>query len=226
MIQPHVPFAIKGAIWYQGESNAQTNESSFMYRQTMPALISSWRKVWGQGDFPFLFVQLPNFSRDTWPWIRESFVKTLELPKTGMAITIDIGDPKDIHPKNKQDVGKRLAMSALHVAYGKDIPHSGPIYESMKVDGNKIRLSFKYIFEGLEARSGDLAHFTIAGKDRKFVPAKAVIDGKCVVVSCDSVANPVAVRYAWSANPKCNLYNKARLPASPFRTDDWPYPSE
>jgi len=230
MIAPLVPFAIRGAIWYQGERN--TRDNAYGYRELLPAMIGDWRARWGKATgagkpqvFPFFFVQLPNFAGrggDEWPVIRESFLKSLAVPKTGMAVTIDVGDAKDIHPKNKQAVGKRLALAALGVAYGRDLTYSGPMYASMKVQGAAIRLSFTHVAGGLVARGGGkLTGFAIAGADRKFVPAEAAIDGKTVLVRAAGVAKPVAVRYAWANLPACNLTNTADLPASPFRTDTW-----
>jgi len=225
MIAPLIPFAIRGAIWYQGEANTRSLEVAYQYRAVLPNMITNWREDWGQGDFPFLFVQLPNYKGrggDQWPVIRESFLKTLQLPNTGMAVTIDIGELKNIHPKDKQDVGARLALAARHVAYGENIVYSGPIYESMRIRGNKAILTFKHVGSGLVAKGGKLAGFTIAGEDRKFVPAEAKVEGGRVVVWSSKVGKPVAVRYAWANNPTCNLYNKEGLPASPFRTDNWP----
>jgi len=226
MIQPLIPYAIRGAIWYQGEANAGR---AYQYRKLFPAMIQDWRKAWGQGDFPFLFVQLANYqprkpepADSAWAELREAQTMTLSLPKTGMAVIIDIGEGDNIHPKNKQDVGKRLALAALAIAYGRDIPYSGPMYDSMKIEGDKVRLTFRHVNGGLVAKGGVLKGFAIAGDDRKFVWADAKIDGDTVVVHSDKVAKPKAVRYAWADNPECNLYNKAGLPASPFRTDDWP----
>jgi len=226
MIHPLLPYAIRGAIWYQGESNAGR---AYQYRELFPAMITDWRKVWGQGDFPFLFVQLANFmarknepADSAWAELREAQTMTLALPNCGMAVIIDIGEANDIHPKNKQDVGKRLAAWALGTTYGQKVCISGPLYESMSVQGGKVRLKFKHVCGGLVAKGDKLTGFTIAGEDKKFVWADAVIDGDCVVVSSDKVAAPKAVRYAWADNPECNLYNKSDLPASPFRTDDWP----
>ncbi len=226
MIHPLIPYAIRGAIWYQGESNAGR---AYQYRKLFPAMIQDWRKAWGQGDFPFLFVQLANYqprkpepADSAWAELREAQTMTLSLPKTGMAVIIDIGEANDIHPKNKQDVGKRLARAALAIAYGKHIPYSGPMYDSMKIEGDAIRLTFKHVDGGLVARGGELKGFAIAGDDRRFVWADAKIDGDTILVRSDKVAKPKAVRYAWADNPECNLYNKADLPASPFRTDDWP----
>ncbi len=226
MIEPIIPYGIKGVIWYQGESNAG---SAYLYRTLFPAMIQDWRKHWGQGDFPFLFVQLANFqprqpnpSDSAWAELREAQTMTLKLPHTGMATIIDIGEGADIHPKNKQDVGKRLALSALKTVYGKDVEDSGPMYDSMSIDANKVRLKFTHIGGGLVAKGEKLTGFAIAGEDKKWVWADAKIDGDTVVVSSPEVEKPVAVRYAWANNPDCNLYNKADLPAVPFRTDDWP----
>jgi sialate O-acetylesterase len=227
MIAPLIPYSIQGAIWYQGESNASR---AYQYRKIFPAMIRNWRRDWGQGDFTFLFVQLANFRevRDEpvesdWAELREAQLMALDLSNTGMAVTIDIGEADDIHPRNKQDVGKRLALWALSETYGKDIVYSGPIYESMVIEDDKVILSFDHVGGGLVAKGGGpLKGFAIAGADRKFVWADARIEGDKVVVSSDKVSNPVAVRYAWADNPVCNLYNKEGLPASPFRTDSWP----
>ena len=227
MIHPLIPFGIKGAIWYQGESNANR---AYQYRTLFPAMIQNWRTDWGQGDFPFLFVQLANFKaredepgESDWAELREAQTMTLSLPNTGMAVTIDIGEANDIHPTNKQDVGSRLALAARAIAYGEQIVYSGPMYDSMTVEGETIRLRFKHVGGGLLAKGGGaLKGFAVAGADRKFVWADAKIDGDTIVVSSGKVAQPVAVRYAWAINPECNLYNKQGLPASPFRTDDWP----
>ena len=227
MIAPLIPYAFQGAIWYQGESNAGR---AYQYRKLFPAMIESWRQNWDQGQFPFLFVQLANFmqTRDepgdsAWAELREAQTMTLELPHTGMAVIIDIGDAKDIHPKNKQDVGKRLALWALANTYGHDVVYSGPLYKSMERKDGKIILRFDHVGGGLVAQGGaPLKGFAIAGADKKFIWAEAEIKGDTVVVSSDEVSEPVAVRYAWADNPVCNLYNQAGLPASPFRTDTWP----
>jgi sialate O-acetylesterase len=226
MLAPLMPYAIRGAIWYQGESNAGR---AFQYQALFPTMINDWRANWGQGEFPFLFVQLANFKEvqplpkdDEWAELREAQLKTLALPNTGMAVTIDIGDAKDIHPKNKQEVGRRLALNALGKFYGKEIIYSGPIYKSMAVNGKEITLSFEHVNGGLKAHGSDeLKGFSIAGADKKFYWADAKIVGETVVVSSAKVTDPVAVRYAWAINPVCNLCNKADLPASPFRTDQW-----
>ena len=227
MIAPLIPYGIKGSIWYQGESNAGR---AYQYRKLFGTMIENWRDDWGQGDFPFLFVQLANFmavnpepAESAWAELREAQLMTLSLAKTGMAVIIDIGEANDIHPKNKQDVGKRLALWALGGSYGEKLVYCGPIYKSMRVAGDKIMLHFDHVGGGLVAVGGEpLKGFAVAGADRKFVWADATIDGDTVVVSCDKVTKPAAVRYAWADNPVCNLYNKEGLPASPFRTDDWP----
>ncbi|QMU27271.1 sialate O-acetylesterase [Adhaeribacter radiodurans] len=228
MIKPLIPYAIKGMIWYQGESNAG---KAYRYRDLFPAMIMDWRAKWGQGNFPFLFVQLANFMKtepepaeSEWAELREAQTKTLAVPNTAMAVIIDIGEAEDIHPKNKQDVGKCLALAAEKLAYNKKVTYSGPLYKSMKVEGNRIRLTFDYAEPGLMTKNGaTLKGFSIAGTDHKFVWADAQIEGNTVVVSSTQVLAPVAVRYAWANNPdQANLYNKANLPASPFRTDNWP----
>ncbi len=242
-ICPIVPFAIKGAIWYQGESNGGEGDE---YYAKMRALIGGWRKIWNQGDFPFYFVQLANFQQpsenpmggDGWARLRMAQLKSLEIPNTGMAVAIELADannPGDIHPKNKFDVGERLALWALAKDYGKkDLVYSGPLYKSMKIETGKIRIEFDSTGSGLmvgkkegrnpavEEKDGKLKRFAIAGEDKKWVWADAVIDGNTVVVSSPEVPQPVAVRYAYSMHPAgCNLYNKEGLPASPFRTDSW-----
>ncbi|MBI4556854.1 MAG: sialate O-acetylesterase [Candidatus Hydrogenedentes bacterium] len=228
MISPLLPYAIQGAIWYQGESNAGR---AYQYRSLFPAMIQDWRRAWGGHDFFFYFVQLANFmtrldqpqEESEWAELREAQLMTLKLKNTGMAVIIDIGEAEDIHPRNKQDVGLRLALAALAETYHRDLPHSGPNYKSMRVSGNRVTLRFTDTDAGLLARGGGpLKGFTIAGDDQKFVWANAEIRKNSVVVWSDAVAKPTAVRYAWADNPECNLYNGAGLPASPFRTDDWP----
>jgi sialate O-acetylesterase len=229
MIHPLKPFAIRGVIWYQGESNL---DDGMLYEKKMEALIGGWRKVWGEGDFPFYFVQLAPFRYEDWPSkdiepnalakLREAQVASLDIPNTGMAVTTDIGDLNDIHPQNKQDVGKRLALWALAKTYGRDLVYSGPLYESMLVERNKIRINFKYIGGGLVSRDGkELSWFEIAGEDKKFVKAQTRIDGETVLVWSDEVAEPAAVRFGWNQEAQPNLMNKEGLPASPFRTDKW-----
>ncbi|HTY11463.1 MAG TPA: sialate O-acetylesterase [Bacteroidota bacterium] len=226
MIAPLLKYSVKGAIWYQGESNAG---SPIEYRELLPSLIADWRQKWGEGDFPFLIVQLPNFmtakeepSQSDWALLREAQLRTLSTPNTGLAVTIDVGEWNDIHPLNKKEVGKRLALAAQKVAYGDEhVVSSGPIYRSMKVDGNKIILTFSSVGGGLVAKGGVLKSFAIAGADMQFVWGDAKIEGDNVVVSSATIANPVAVRYAWADNPAdANLYNKEGFPASPFRTDE------
>ena len=227
MVMPIVPYGIRGAIWYQGESNAWR---AYQYRTLFPAMIKNWRDTWGQGDFPFLYVQLANWkvvepepNNSDWAELREAQLMTLSTPNTGMAVTIDIGEANSIHPTNKQDVGKRLALWALAKTYGKDIEYSGPLYQLMEIKGNKAVLHFEHVGGGLVAGGGgQLRGFAIAGPDKKFVWADAKIEGDTAVIISDKVSEPVAVRYGWAINPVCNLYNKAGLPASPFRTDDWP----
>lgn len=226
MIAPILNYAIKGVVWYQGESNAGRPEE---YAKLLPALIADWRSQWKQGDVPFLYAQLPNFmdvnykpSESQWAMLRESQFKTLSVPNTGMAVTIELGEWNDIHPGNKKDVGERLALAALRVAYGdKNIVSSGPLYQSAIVNGNKIVVTFTSVGGGLVANDGEpLSQFAIAGADKKFVWARATIENNTVVVWNESVPNPLYVRYAWSDNPDgANLYNKEGLPASPFRTD-------
>ncbi|MDP2982458.1 MAG: sialate O-acetylesterase [Candidatus Latescibacter sp.] len=228
MIAPMVPYGIRGAIWYQGESNSVR---AWQYRTLFPTMIKDWRKAWNEGDFPFLYVQIANWKTSTipvvdtwgsWPELREAQLMTLSLPKTGMAVSIDIGDSTNIHPNDKWDVGRRLSLAALHVAYGQNIVFSGPVYRSMKKDGNRIRLRFDNTDGGLTTRAGEpLQGFTIAGEDKVFHPASARFSGAEVLVSAENVPKPVAVRYGWADNPYCNLYNTAGLPASPFRTDSW-----
>ncbi|MFA6702109.1 MAG: sialate O-acetylesterase [Dysgonamonadaceae bacterium] len=225
MMAPLIPYKIKGAIWYQGESNA---DRAYQYRTLFPLMINDWRTKWGY-DFSFYFVQLANFMavnekpiESTWAELREAQLQTLNLENTGMATIIDIGDANDIHPKNKQDVGIRLALEARKNDYKQDITSSGPLYHYYKLEGDKIRIYFKPDGSKLKVNSGAaLKGFSIAGPDKKFYWADAVIDGNQIVVSSPEVAFPVAVRYAWANNPICNLSNTEGLPASPFRTDNW-----
>jgi sialate O-acetylesterase len=249
MIAPLIPYAFRGAIWYQGEGNVSR---AFQYRTTFPLLIEDWRKQWGRGDFPFYFCQIANFrDKSATPGesdtaeLREAQHLTLHLPNTGEAVLIDIGESKDIHPRNKKDAGERLARIALARDYGRHMAYSGPVYDSMQIDGNKIRLRFQHTDDGLAAAAlppvydvetllhltaplvrnspkSQLEGFAICGADRKWTWAEAKIDGDSVVVWSDDVGSPVAVRYGWADNPTCNLTNGAGLPASPFRTDDFP----
>jgi sialate O-acetylesterase len=225
MIAPLTPYAVRGFIWYQGESNAVPSRSTF-YHRLFSTMIRDWRRAWGQGELPFLFVQLANYGKvapdSTWPELREAQAQTLALRNTGMAVTVDIGDPQDIHPTNKQDVGLRLALAARAIAYGeRGLVYSGPQYRQMTVEGPALRLWFDHAGGGLKSGSGELKGFTIAGRDRKFVPAQARIDKNTVVVTSPNIEQPVAVRYGWEASPEVNLFNTEGLPASPFRTDAW-----
>ena len=242
MIHPLIPFGIKGVIWYQGEQNAGTIESSNEYGSLFPTLIKDWRNRWGKqvatlAEFPFVFVQLPGWDGGwNWPIIRAAQAKALSLPNTAMAVTIDVGEEKNIHPRNKEDVGHRLALAARHVAYREDLVYSGPVYQRMAVEGSKVRLWFMHTGGGLaigrtprsstnpvaaEVDVSALHGFTIAGKGGQFVLADAVIDGDTVVLSSNQVPSPTAVRYAWIRFPRpmVNLYNKEGLPAAPFATD-------
>ncbi len=226
MIAPLIPYAINGAIWYQGESNAGR---AFQYRRLFTEMVQNWRDDWGQGDFAFLQVQLapymkiqPQPQESAWAELREAqLLATQWLPKVGMAVITDVGEENDIHPRRKIPVGERLAVAARGIAYGEKIEYSGPVYDKMRVRGGKAILSFKHVGAGLEAREGDLKGFAIAGADRKFVWAKAEIQGNRVVVSSPEVKKPVAVRFGWADYPVVNLWNKDGLPATPFRTDDF-----
>ncbi len=225
MIAPLQPYAIRGVLWYQGETNGNVPGAE-SYGLFLKTLITSWRTEWAEGDFAFLYVQLPSFGKPAearyWPLLREAALQNLALPNTGMAVTRDIGDPFDVHPKNKRDVGKRLARWALATTYGKKLVPSGPLYQAMRAEKGRIVIRFTHVGDGLLAQGGEpLQGFVVAGADKRFVPAEARMEGTSVVVSSPRVASPVAVRYAWSASADGNLYNRERLPASPFRTDDW-----
>jgi len=218
MIAPLVPYGIRGVIWYQGESNA--NEAhAYKYRRLFGAMIEDWRNRWGEGDFPFLFVQLANYQTNGWwPILRESQTETLRLANTGMAVIIDIGEPKDIHPKNKQDVGLRLALAARSLVYRQPVEYSGPVFASAAPEGTAMRVYFTHA-DGMRAATGStITGFEVAGDDGKFVEAQVHIEGDTALVSSSQIASPTAVRYAWADDPKCNLVNQAGLPASPFRS--------
>ena len=249
MINPLVPYAVAGAIWYQGEANAGR---AVQYRTLFPAMISDWRTRWHQKDFPFYFCQLANFyAKDTnpvesaWAELREAQTMTLKLPQTGQAVLIDIGEESDIHPRNKQEVGRRLALVSLSKTYSLSREYSGPVYKSLSIVGAQAHVEFANAPEGLVAGvlpetyqpkslapetkplvrnspGSQVEGFTICGPDKKWYWADAAIQGSTVVLSSPQVSSPVAVRYAWGNNPTCNLYNKAQLPAVPFRTDDFP----
>lgn len=228
MITPLLAYGMRGALWYQGESNALR---AHQYRKLLPALIRNWREASHQSDLQFLIVQLPNHGAipdepgdSAWAELREAELLTVkQVPDTGLAVTIDVGDPKDLHPHRKREVGERLATWALGTIYKEPIEYSGPLYDALQVRGNEARVSFTHTGAGLEAHDGaQLQGFAIAGADRKFHWAQARIEGGSVIVSSTEVPNPVAVRYAWGDSPRCNLFNREGLPASPFRTDDWP----
>jgi sialate O-acetylesterase len=230
MIAPLVPYAIKGVIWYQGESNADSPDRAEQYHTLFPGLISDWRSVWGEGDFPFLLVQLAPYmdiqkqpSQSAWASLREAQLDaTKVLPNVGMAVITDVGMEHNIHPTKKKPVGDRLALAARAIAYHEPIEYSGPAYKEMRIEGSHIVLTFDHVGGGLEARDGDLTGFAIAGPDEKFYWAVARIqDSDKVIVNSPEVQNPVAVRFGWANYPVVNLWNKAGLPASPFRTDDF-----
>jgi sialate O-acetylesterase len=226
MITPLSNYKIRGALWYQGEGNTWR---AYQYRKLLPALIQSWRSAWAEPDLSFLIVQLPNHGTSPelgdsiWAELREAQLLTAKsVPDTGLAVTIDVGEEKNLHPPRKAEIGQRLALWALGTTYANKIVYSGPLYDSMKIDGSEIRIHFQHVGTGLEARGEKLKGFSVAGPDQKFHWANARIDGDDVVVFSPDVKTPVAVRYAWAGSPDCNLYNKDGLPASPFRTDDWP----
>jgi sialate O-acetylesterase len=242
MVHGLAPYGVRGALWYQGESNGSEGVSYF---HKMQALVNGWRKVWGQGDFPlyFYFVQLADFQQpndnpaggDGWAKLREAQLHSLKIPHTGMAVITDVGAANDIHPRNKQDVGHRLALWALRDVAKKDVVPSGPLFKEIKVESSAIRVHFEHAANGLivgarkkgleptqEVKDGTLKRFAIAGEDKQWYWADAKIDGDTVVVSSKEVSQPVAVRYGFTMNPEgANLYNKEGLPASPFRSDDW-----
>ena len=235
MVRPLIPYGLKGVIWYQGEDNVPDSQ---LYPGLFSTLIADWRQRWSEGNFPFLFVQIANFNqhpKEDWPLLREAQLKTaLSVPNTAMVVTIDIGLPENIHPVDKLDVGLRLALAAENLAYGQKVIYSGPIYDSMTVQGSAIRIKLSNTGSGLKIGAppwvgprstvpprDHLSGFVIAGEDKKWTVADARIDGDSVVVSSPKVAAPVAVRYGWDNAPVCNLYNRENLPASPFRTDAW-----
>lgn len=229
MIHPLIPYAFKGVLWYQGESNAGR---SYQYRKAFPLLINDWRAKWNDATMPFYFIQLATYKTkgnnssegSGWAELREAQSMTLQLPNTGMVVTTDLGNPNDIHPTNKQDVGKRMAAIALNYLYSKPMICNGPTYKSIQVNGNQAVLTFENIGSGLTAidKYGYVKGFEVAGNDQVFHYARAFIRGNTVVVSCDQVANPAAVRFGWVGDASdCNLFNKEGFPAVPFRTDDW-----
>lgn len=224
MIAPLTLFAIRGVIWYQGEANSGPDRAP-LYARLFQTMIRDWRNAWGEGDFPFLFVQIANWNvaaEDLWPEVRDAQLQALALKNTGMAVTIDIGDPDDIHPKDKLDVGLRLALAARAIAYGEKIEWSGPLYRQLTLEDHALRVWFDHA-SGLSAKGAEgapLTGFEIAGADGKYVAADARIEGTSVVVSNSAVPTPVSVRYGWASNPTCNLVNREGLPASPFRAPE------
>jgi len=222
MVAPATPYAIKGVIWYQGESNSRQAFAP-MYARLFPALIADWRARWHEGDFPFLFVQIANFKSnpsEVWPVIREAQLHTLSAANTAMVVTTDIGDPDNVHPADKQTVGARLALAARALAYGEKVEYSGPLFRQATPDGEGMRIWFDHVGSGLTAKGDSLQGFEIAGNDGRFVPASARIEGKSVVVDSAQVAAPKYVRYGWANAPAINLFNSEGLPASPFTSED------
>jgi len=223
-IKPLIGYAIRGAIWYQGEGNSHRVEQGKLYAKQLPLLVEDWRHRWGQGDFPFAWVQLPNFGEKAmlgWCYVRESMLHALKVPNTGMAIILDLGETKSIHPRNKQGVGERLGLWALAKVYGQTIAYSGALPKSHSIQGDKVVVTFDHA-EGLQARGGGKVEgFVIAGQDQQWHPAEAIIEGDKVSVSSPDVKEPLAVRYAWANDPVFNLYNAVGIPSSPFRTDTW-----
>ena len=225
MIAPLAPYAIRGVLWYQGEWNTGPGGPK-KYRTLFPVLIESWRKLWGQGDFPFLYVQLPTFitndDNNNWAALREAQTMALRVPNTAMAVTMDNPDPANLHPWIKPDTGKRLGLNALSLVYGQNVVCGGPQFASASIEGNKMRIRFSSIGGGLITKNNEpVKGFALAGKDRVFVLAHATIENESVVIWADSVSEPVEARYAWADAPACNLFNKEGLPAWPFRTDNW-----
>lgn len=229
MIAPLIPYSVRGVLWFQGESNRKDPNH---YRALLPAMIKGWRMEWGQPRLPFIIVQIANYmppegepdSRSQWAEIREVQRLTAQtVEDAALVVTIDLGESKDLHPKNKQDVGKRSALHAVKLVYEKSVVASGPDFKRVAMNGSAAVLEFSDVGAGLVAKGEVLTGFTVAGKDRRFLPAHAEIQGDTVIVRSDAVPEPVAVRYAWSADPQVSLYNREGLPAGPFRTDDWPW---
>jgi sialate O-acetylesterase len=216
MVAPLIPYTIKGVIWYQGESNGGRGKQ---YQTLFPLMISDWRQRWGEGNFPFLFVQIAPYKGND-PAIREAQLLTFKsVPATAMVVTTDIGDPTNIHPTHKRPVGERLALAARALAYGEKIEYSGPVFNSAKIDGAKVVISFTHVGGGLLAKDGPLKGFELAGADKKFTPAQAQIQGDTIIVTSAQVPSPAFVRYGYTQSPDVNLFNQDGLPASPFRTD-------
>lgn len=231
MISPVLDYGMKGVIWYQGEANTGNSYRAKEYARLFPSLILGWRENKGNSEWPFIFVQLPNYSPrknnssdSEWALLRESQLKTLNVNNTAMVVTIDIGDPNDVHPRNKKEVGERLFLAAENAAYGKELVFSGPVFDSLETDNDKIKLFFKHVGSGLITNDNKGPEgFIIAGSDSVFYQAdySSIVSSNMVIISSSKVKNPIHVRYAWADNPKCNLFNKEGLPASPFRTDDF-----
>jgi sialate O-acetylesterase len=222
-IAPLIPYALRGLLWYQGEANTHPGKGAH-YQNQLILLVTDWRKRWNE-ELPFAWVQLPNYNRpgEGWSLVREAMLKSLRLPNTGMAITLDLGEANDIHPKNKQDVGRRLSLWALGTVYEKKVPAiSGPLPDGHEIKGSQVIVTFKHTEGGLVAKDGELTGFLIAGPDKQWKPGQAAIHGDKVIITSPEVAKPSAVRYAWASVAVCNLHNGAGLPASPFRTDAWP----
>jgi sialate O-acetylesterase len=221
MIAPLTRFPLRGVIWYQGESNTDPARAP-LYARVLQTLIQDWREAWAEGDFPFLFVQIANFETGPsamWAEVRDAQRRSLTLMNTGMAVTIDIGEARNVHPTNKQEVGRRLALAARAIAYGEDLEYSGPLFRQAVQEGNSLRIWFDHVTSSLVAKGDMLKGFEVAGAQRQYVPADARIEGRTVIVSSPSVAVPVYVRYGWASNPECTLYNGNELPASPFTSE-------
>jgi sialate O-acetylesterase len=219
MISPLTPYAIRGVIWYQGESNSILDRDPYLYGRQFRTLIEDWRRHWGEGEFPFLYVQIANFKStpaEDWATIRQAQLETLALRDTGMAVTLDIGNPDDVHPLDKLNVGHRLALIARANVYGEQVEYSGPLLRQITREGSGLRVWFSHAAEGLLVKGATLSSFETAGADGKFQPADARVDGGTIVVTSAAVVNPVSVRYGWANSPECNLFNKDGLPASPF----------
>jgi len=222
MVSPAVEFQIKGVIWYQGETNSQL-ERAPLYQRVFSTLIADWRRHWQEGDFPFLFTQISSFKSDAtegWAFVREAQRRTLSVTSTAMAVTIDIGDPDNVHPADKQTVGARLALAARAIAYRENVEYSGPLFRQTGIEGDAIRIWFTHAEDGLLAKGGPLQGFEIAGDDHRFAFAEGRIEDNTVVVSNHEVESPKFVRYGWQNAPTVNLYNSAGLPASPFTSED------
>jgi sialate O-acetylesterase len=222
MVAPVTPYTIKGVIWYQGESNSRQAFAP-MYAKLFPAMIADWREHWREGNFPFLFVQISNYTSvpsENWPIIREAQRRTLSVANTAMAVTIDVGDPDNVHPPDKQTVAARLALAARALAYGENVEYAGPAFRQATPESDAVRVWFDHTANGLVAKGASLQGFEIAGEDGHFVTATARIDGNTVVVSNPQVSAPKCVRYGWSNAPLVNLFNSDGLPASPFTSED------